>query len=192
MTFFRSFTFPLWEIFAGNMLLLICTLFYLAWWAVSFRPNTSGVSAGTLYIIAAIITGCAAIALISGGINSLPQGSRGLPVWVILTGVAALFIVLFLVTSLAFHRIVTSELLIIHIWAALELSVVAALYGTGHLGVGRAAILAALVGIATIAGLICYVLYYRADETARYYIGMVPLITDAVVMAIFLVILAVS
>jgi hypothetical protein len=110
----------------------------------------------------------------------------------ILLGGAALFFVMLPVTVIAFHRAVTSELLIIHVWAALELSAVAVLYGTGRFGAGRAVALAALVGIATIAGLICYVLYYRLDETAGYRIGMVPLIADAFVAAVFLGVLAVS
>ena len=48
------------------------------------------------------------------------------------------------------------------------------------------------VGVATVAGLICYVLYYGLDDTARYRIGMVPLLADALVTAVFLVLLAVS
>ena len=192
MTCFHNFTAPLWEIFAGNLLLLFCSLFYLVWWVVSFRPNSSGGSAGVFYITAAFITGVAAIALMSGGINSLSQDSKSLPVRFILLGSAALFLVLLLVTAIAFHRIVTSELIIIHIWAALELSVVAVLYGTGCFGPGRAATLAALVGIATVIGLICYVLYYRLDGTASYWNGMVPLMMDAFVMAVFLGVLAVS
>jgi len=192
MTCFHNFTAPLWEIFAGNLLLLFCSLFYLVWWVVSFRPNSSGGSAGVFYITAAFITGVAAIALMSGGINSLSQDSKSLPVRFILLGSAALFLVLLLVTAIAFHRIVTSELIIIHIWAALELSVVAVLYGTGRFGSGRAATLAVLVGIATVIGLICYVLYYRLDGTASYWNGMVPLMMDAFVMAVFLGVLAVS
>lgn len=192
MNCFHNFNAPLWEIFSGNLLLLFCSLFYLAWWVVSFRPHASGGSAGGFYLAAALITGVAAILLMSGGINSLSQNSKSLPVWFILLGGAALFLVLLLVTSIAFHRIVTSELLIIHIWAALELSAVAVLYGTGRFGAGRAATLTALVGIAVVVGLICYVLYYRLDKTASYWDGMVPVTVDAFVMAVFLGMLAVS
>jgi hypothetical protein len=192
MTFFHDFTAPLWEIFTGNLLLLFCSLFYLIWWVVYFRPNSSGGSAGVFCITAAFITGVAAIALMSVGINSLSQDSKSLPVRFILIGVAVLFLVLLLVTVIAFHRIVTSELIIIHIWAALELSVVAVLYGTGHFGLGRAATLMALVGIAIVVGLICYVLYFRLDGMSSYWDGMVPLMMDAFVMAVFLGVLAVS
>jgi len=195
MIIFRNFTAPLWEIFAGNLLLLFCSLCYLAWWVVSFNPNSLGNSAsspGTLYLVAAFITGIAAIGLTSNGIKWLSLDSQGLPVKFILLGSAAVFLILLLVTTIAFHRVVTSELLIIHIWAALELSMVAVLYGTGHFGLGRVGLLAALVGIAFVTSLICYLLYYRLDETASYWTGMIPLIMDAFVMSVFLGVLAVS
>ena len=196
MIFFRNFSTPLRGIFAGNLLLLFCSLFYLIWWAISFRQNSSGglagVLAGVFCIMAAFISGIAAIALMSGGIYSLSQDSKSSPVRFILLGGAVLFLVLLLVTVIAFHRIVTLELLIIHIWAALELSVVSVLYGIGRFGLGRAVILAALVAIATVVALICYVLYYRLNGTASYLDGMVPLMVDAFIMALFLGVLAVS
>lgn len=192
MTFFRSFTAPVWEIFAGSLLLLFCSAFYLVWWIISFRPNSSGGPAGGVFILAALITGAAAIFLTSGGIMSLSQDSKSLPVGWILLGGAVLFLVLLPVTSVLFYRTVTSELIIIHIWTALELSAVTVLYGTGRFGPGRTAALASLVMIAFAAGLICYVLHYRLDETARYINGMIPLMADAFVMAVFLGVLAVS
>jgi hypothetical protein len=192
MIFFRNFTTPLWEIFYGNLLLFFCTLFYLAWWFVSYRPDSSGRPSGVFYLAAAFITGIAAIALLSGGISSLSQDSTALHVGFIALGSSALFIIMLLVTFIIFHRIVTSELIIIHIWLAMEISAVAVLYGTGHFGAGRAAILAALVGIAFVVGMICYVLYYSLDETASFRVGMVPLVTDAFVTAVFLGMLALS
>ncbi|HOT44882.1 MAG TPA: hypothetical protein PLM53_09820 [Spirochaetota bacterium] len=192
MTLLRSFTFQLWEIFVGNLLLLLCSLLYLAWWVVSFRPHSAGGSAGAAYIITAFITGCLAIGLMSSGINSLSGHPKGVPVIFILAGGVAMFIILLLATSLGFHRAVTSELLIMHVWAVLELSAVAVLYGTGRLGAGRAAAMAALVGMATLLALVCYALYYRLDAVAQYYIGMAPLAADAAVMAVFLALLALS
>lgn len=192
MAFFRNFTGPLWAVFAGNLLLLFCFLFYLVWWGVTFRPDASGGPIGSLCILAAFITGTAAIVLTCGGINSLSQVSKGLPVKYILLGVAVMFFILLLVTSIIFHRIVTSELMIIHLWIALELSVIAVLYGTGSLGLSRAAILAALVLIAFVASMICYVFYYRLTGMASYYDGMVPLMSAAFVTVVFLGITAVS
>jgi hypothetical protein len=192
MNCFRNFTTPLWEVFAGNLLLLFCSLFYLVWWIVSYRPDSSGGFAGRVCITAAFITGIAALALMTVGIYSLSRDSTGLPVMFIILGGVALLLVLLPVTAVAFHRQVTSELWLIHIWAVLELSAIVVLHGTGRFGTGQGAVLAALAGIATVAGLVCYVLYYRLDEMASYRIGMVPLIVDAFVMTVFQVVLAVS
>lgn len=192
MMFFRNFNATLWGIFAGNLLLLICCLFYLAWWVVTFRPNASVGAAGVLFIGVAFITGVGAIALLSWGISSLSQNSESTPVWLILVGVAVLFVVLLLVTTSVFQRPVTSELLIIHFWLGLELSVIIVLYGTGRFGLGTGVSLAVLVGIATVVSLICYVLYYRLDETISYWVGMVPLSAAGLVIAIFLSVLMVS
>jgi hypothetical protein len=181
MAFFRNFTGPLWAVFAGNLLLLLCFLFYLVWWGVTFRPGTSGGPVGSLCILAAFITGAAAIVLLCGGINSLSQVSKGFPVKYILLGVAVLFIISLLITSILFHRIVTSELMIIHLWIAMELSVIAVLYGSGSFGLSRAVTLTALVLIAFIVSMICYVLYYRLSGMAGYYDGMVPLISASFV-----------
>jgi hypothetical protein len=192
MTFFRNFTAPLWEIFIGNLLLLFCSLFYLAWWIVAYRPDSSGrsVVAG-FYIVAAFITGIAAGVSLSAGIYSLSLVAKGLPVWFILIGGVALFIILLPLTAIFFHRQVTTELTIIHIWVVLELSAVVVLYGVGRFGVRRTIIMTALIGIAFIVGMICYVIHYRLDTIAGYRNGMIPLITDALVTAVFLVVLAI-
>lgn len=192
MKCFHNFTPSLWEIFSGNLLLFICSVFYLVWWVVSFRTNSSGGSADLFCIMAALISGFVAIVLLAAGIHSLSHHSDSLPVRFILIGIAVLFIVLLMVTTSVFHRPPTSELMIIHIWTALELSAVIVLYGTGRWGSGRTAILTILVAITAIAGLICYMLYYHLTGMQSYWDGMIPLIMDAFVMAVFLGVLAVS
>jgi len=192
MKYFRNFNTSIWEIFVGNLLLLFCSLFYLSWWIVLFQPNSSGSSVSKLFITIAFITGVTAIVLISNGIMLLSKDSKSLPVKFILLGSVSLFFVMILLTTIVFHRIVTSELIIIHIWTALELSVVSVLYGTRYFSIGRAITLTTLVGITFIVGLICYVIYYHLDKTASYWDGMVPLIMDAFVMVVFLRALIVS
>jgi hypothetical protein len=192
MSFFRNVTAPLWEIFVGNLLLLLCSLFYLAWWIVAYRPDSTGRSAaGGFYIAAAFITGIAAGAFLSVGIYSLSFDSKGLPVWSVLMGGVVLFAVMLPLTAIVFHRQVTSELTIMHIWLVLEAAALAVLYGTGRFGAGRTVFMAVLVGIAFIASLICYMLHYRLDETAGYWNGMIPLAAVAIVMTVFLVMLAI-
>lgn len=192
MTLFRNFNLPVWEIFGGNLLLLLCSIFYLVWWAIAFKPNSNSGASGGIYVGFAFIFGIAALAMISHSISSLSEYSKGIQKKFILTGSAILFIVVLLVTIIALHRIFTSELIIIHIWAALELCAVTVLYGTGRFSLGQAVTLAVLVGIAFAVGIICYVLYYRLDQTAAYWDGMVPIAVDAVVAVIFAGVLAVS
>jgi len=149
MTCFHNFTAPVWQIFAGNLLLFICSLFYLVWWVIGFKPDasgkTAGGSAGVIYLSGAIIAGIAAIILLAGGINTLSKDAKAVPVWLILLGGTVLFAVMILVTTAVYHRPMTSELIIVHIWAVLELCALAVLYGTGRFGPGRTVILLTLV-----------------------------------------------
>ncbi|NTV89301.1 MAG: hypothetical protein HGA22_02905 [Clostridiales bacterium] len=102
MTCFHDFSAPLWEIFTGNLLLLFCSLFYLVWWIIAFRPNSPGGTSGTPFIIAALAAGLLAVILLSIGISTLSNESKGLPVKFILLGGVVLFLVLLPVTSVVF------------------------------------------------------------------------------------------
>ena len=86
----------------------------------------------------------------------------------------------------------TSELLLITFWAALEWSAIAVLQGSGRFSMGQALTLAALVLLATGAGIVCYILHYRFDETLRFWNGLIPLVVDAGVVTAFLAVLALS
>jgi len=189
MTFFRNFSSPLWQLFAGKLLLLFCSIFYLAWWIISFRPDSTGEGrpVGTFCIAAALITGITAIALMAFSITSLSGNSKSIPVYYILAGGAVLFFILLPVTSLIFHRQVTSELIIIFIWTIVELSALAVLHGIKRFNTGSSIVIAVLIAIAFILGLVCYMLYYNLDKRASYFTGMIPLITDAIVMTVFLI-----
>jgi hypothetical protein len=188
MTCFRSFTAPLWKLFAGNLLLLGCSLLYLAWWIITFQPQVSGSSYRTI----AFITGAAAVLLMSDGINALSQNAKGVPVRFIVACGAVACVVLLAVTAIAFHQPVTAELIILHVWAALELSAIAVLHGTGRLGAKRAAGLAALAGLAIFVGLVCYLFHYHPDGTVSYWSGIIRVTTQALVTAVLLGVLAVS
>lgn len=189
---FRAFTAPLWMLFAGDALLLFCSVFYMAWWLICFRPGSPGLSSGWALLALAFATGLPALVLLALSVSALNAASGGGLSGPILLGALALYLILLLVTKAAFHRPVTSELLIMLVWAAAQLCAVAALRGAGRFGPGRTAALAVLVGLATAADVVCYVLYYRLDAQASYWDGLVPLASDAAVMAVFLGVLAFS
>jgi hypothetical protein len=193
MNCFRDFTAPLWEIFVGDLLMFAVIVFYIAWWTISFRPNGDGKTTGAGFLIGiALFAGVAAIALLFIGINALSSIGKGVPVMYILLGAVAVYIILLAVTKIAFQRTVTSELLLIIIWAALEGSALAVLQGSGRFNIGQALTLAALVLLATGVGIVCYVLHYHLDEVSRFWNGLIPLVVDAGVVAVFLAILALS
>lgn len=193
MTCFRDFTAPLWKLFGGNTFLVVTIAFYIAWWAVSFRPNRNSTTAGAgLFLAVAFLTGLAAIAMLFLGISALSQVGKGIPLIYILPGVVAIYLLLLAVTQIAFHRVVTSELLLITVWAVMEGSAIAVLQGSGRFSLRQTLTLATLVLLATGVGLVCYILHYRLDEIPRFWNGIIPLAVDAGVVAVFLAMLAFS
>lgn len=187
MALFRDFIGPDWRIFAGNALMLATCALYLAWWGIAFKPGATArpAYAGAL-IASAVVTGIAAITLLALGIADLAGQGKGIPASFILIGAVAAYIALLAATKFLFGRPVTSELLIMIVWAAVELAAIGALRQSGRFGDSAASSLCVLVAVATVAGLVCYVLYYRLDETASYVAGFIPLATDAGVVAAFL------
>ena len=190
MTCFRDFTVSLWEIFGGHLLLLVSLVFYIAWWTVAFWPNRDSKTVGAFFLIAvAFFVGVAAFVLMSLDINSLSLAGSRILVGYILLGATVFYFILLAITIIVFHRTVTSELLLIIVWAALEGAVIAVLHGNGRFSMGQALLLVTLVVLATGVGIVCYILYYRLDEFSRFWNGLIPLIVDAGVVTAFLVVL---
>jgi len=174
------------EIFWGSIVLIVCLGFYLAWWILAFRPEGAAPHSRTVPLLAlAAAAGAVSVALQMFGISKLPHEVTMFPGKVILWGGVLLYVVLLIVTSVIFHRQATSELLLIIGWAMLELSAVDALYGTGQFTHITAVILCLVVAAAVVISMICYMLYYHMEAVPGYHMAMVPLITEAVVMAVF-------
>ena len=172
------------ELFWGNVLLMVCSLFYLAWWIVAFKPNGAAkeIITGPL-LAAAMMAGIIAVVLTIMGINTIPHEATLLPMKPIIWGGVAAYFILLAITYFLFKRQVTSELLLIVGWAMLELSVINVLYGAGRFGMKTAIVLFVAIGIAVVISLVSYVLYYRLEENSSYIDGMIPLIIETLVMA---------
>lgn len=80
-------------------------------------------------------------------------------------------------------RPITTELFLIVGWAVLVLSEVNTLFGWDLFSHRLTITLMAVIGVAALASLVCYVLYYRLGALAGYIDGMLPLLIIAVVMA---------
>ncbi|MPM75161.1 hypothetical protein SDC9_122152 [bioreactor metagenome] len=117
------------------------------------------------------------------GMSAVPHETKLFPARSILWGGFAAYFVLLAITCFLFKRQVTTELILIVGWAMMELSEIDALYGAGRFGLKAAVILSVMIGLAAVISLLCYVLYYRLEQTAGYIDGMIPLIIVTLVMA---------
>ena len=169
----------------GNWLMAVCGGFYLAWWIIVFRPpEPRSTPAGWILLTMAFLTGIAGFyrmgRVLTSPFDEVRHGVRGL--WIVASG-AVLYAVLLVGTSLLFHRQVTSELLIITAWAALELCAVSFLHRSGALNQADTVPLAALILIATAVSLVCYLLYYRLPYMMSYIDGCIPLVLAVITIA---------
>lgn len=179
----RNFDFPSKQIFWGNLLLIVCCAFYLIWWVLAFRPvgGVRGMKTGWL-LLPATAAGLAAVILAIRGILSASVGKALLPGgWLLWGGIAA-YVLLLAVTRLLFQRQVTTELLLIVGWAVLALAEINTLYGIGRFSHAEAVVFIAVIAVAALISLVCYVLYYRLGDLAGYIDGMIPLALAALVM----------
>ena len=171
------------KILWGHIFLIVCTLFYLAWWVVAFKPNSSaGMGKMVTLLAMASVAGIAGTILEIVGIRGVNDKKMLLPGSGILIGGVIAYVFLFFVTYLIFKRQVTTELFLIVGWAVLEMCAVNALYGLGQFQLTAAIVFAVVIAAAALISLICYIFYYKLEQNAGYIDGMIPLILAAVVM----------
>ena len=154
----------------GQILLVVCCVFYLIWWSLSYRPNETVNRAGGLNGLLLLVT---AVAGLAGVVMSLQ-------------GVIA-YVLLLILTNVIFHRQTTTELLLIVGWMVLELTVISSLNADGKLSDARFWIMIVVLAAAFLISMILYVLYYRMEPMKAFYAAMVPLITEGVSMVVLLV-----
>lgn len=180
------------HVMSGQILLVVCSIIYIVWWAISFRPgqqvNRAGGFRGILLLITAV-SGMAGVYLSVKGLNSLPTAGEKLNgLGICLSGVILYFAAM-VVTMRFFSRPVTTELILITGFLVLELCMVNGLNASGNLSDTCFTVML-VANIATyIIGMILYVLYYRVEAWRAFYLAMVPLIVDGI-SALLLVLLA--
>lgn len=173
------------RILLGQILLIICFIFYLIWWYRGFRP---GVAPATrvqgingLLLALTVLFGVAGIAfsLMPGSVATL----RIDPTLILTVGVGS-YVILLLLTRFIFHRTVTSELLLIVAWTMLEVWVIDWLNGAAALSDDSFSIMLAVIAVAFFSSMVLYVAYYRMEEMKAFYTAMVPLATGIVTMGL--------
>ena len=160
---------------AGQAAMTLCCLFYAAWWYIAYNPKINvNAFSGTAGIWFWITFACGIVGMYLNiyGIRNLADVKL-----ICLIGGAA-YLALFAVTVFIFHRPLTAELFLIAAWATLETAAIFAAYGNFP------TILILAVAVATIFALIAYLLYYSIDEVTAFYLGLFPLIADAIGAAV--------
>lgn len=172
------------QIFTGNILLIVCCAFYLAWWLLAFKPShpITGFKTGWLLIPAGIAGLCAVIQALRGILAKTP--SHGLfPGMAVLWGGIILYVILLAITVFLLKRAATTELILIVGWGMLAWAEINALFGFGLFPRGRSIGFIIVMSAAVILALICYVLYYHLGKRAGYIDGVIPLILAALTTA---------
>ncbi|MCH3943455.1 MAG: hypothetical protein LKE37_07330 [Atopobiaceae bacterium] len=182
------------QVVRGHWLLALCTVFYLVWWIVFFRPRAEGVEVvgmmrafGIGCILAAAALGVAAVWQIGSGAGALPGPVEG----VLVNGGGLLaYLVLLMVTIVAFKREPTTELLLFVGWATLEANVLNGLAGAGTVPTAVLVVLGVVVAAGLVASTVCYVLYYGLPAFAGFVDGCIPLVVVGIISVVLAVAIA--
>lgn len=176
----------------GQRLLVVCCLFYLAWWAVAFRPGRrhgQSLPAIVILLAGAIVTGATGLCMSFVSVLDAP-GERIVPGCTILALGIGLFLVLLAVTVLALGRRFTCELFLIVGWTALEYAAVDVLRSAGRMTHAGAVAMDVALALAFVVSVVMYALYYRLRGRHGYVAGMVPLVSEGVSMLLLLAVTA--
>jgi hypothetical protein len=168
----------------GEVLLVVCSLSYLVWWTITFRPSARTPPGGGLFLAGAVLGGLGGLVLLAVGIAALLPKASPPALGVTIVGGVVVGALLLYVTSTVAHRPVTTELPLIVVWATAQLAAGITLRTAGVLRAPEASAWIVATAIATLVGLTCYLVFYRLDPIPAYWIGMVPLTVDGVVAAI--------
>ncbi len=171
------------QVLMGNLCLIVCSVFYLLWWILAFKPvrPVTGMRSGWL-LFPALIFGVAAVVQIIGGIQAARLEQTIIPGGWILPVSAAAYVLLALITGRFMNRPVTTELILIVAWTALTLAEVNLLYGTGAFSFRTACSYLAATVLFALIDLAAYILYYDLDTVTSYVDGMIPLLLAALMM----------
>lgn len=169
----------------GQILLILCCGVYLVWWYRGFRPGFSVSRVGGTNGLLLLVTAVLGLAGVVFSLSPVPEVRKAAfsSDSVALAGLV-IYVILLVVTKGVFHRVVTTELILIVGWTTLEMVVAGRLYAGGALS-GRGLTAASLViAAAFLISIVLYVAYYHMEEMKAFYAAMVPLVTEAAAMGI--------
>ena len=170
---------------SGHGLLAVCSVLYLVWWIIFFRPQASKVTGALYYfgagcLVVAALAGIAGAVLVGMGISGAGKANLSPSGWWFAIGAVIVYIALVLLTTRVFHRPVTTELVLFVAWSALELAMIATLASVNALSVTSSTLLGTLVIVLFVGMLICYLLYFHLAPLPSFIDGAIPLVAVGV------------
>lgn len=170
------------EIITGQFLLSLGALFYTGWWLTAFRPDVrSGGALSALLFLCLAVFGLSGTALTVHGIHGLPLP----PSWpggtMLLTLALLVYFILLAGSVKLFGRKPTTELVLLVLWALMEIMVLGVLHEAGGLAGTAYGLTWAAVAAASLIAFTAYMMYYRMDDDTAYITGAVPLLVDGAV-----------
>ena len=173
------------QVIFGQILLILCCAVYLVWWYRGFRPGVTVSRIGGINGILLLITAALGFAGIFFSLAPIAAEREFLisQSSIVMAGVVV-YILLMLVTMGVFHRVVTTELVLIVGWTVLEAVVVNRLYAAGALSGSGVLVEGLVIAAAFLISIVLYVAYYRMEEMKAFYYAMVPLVTEAAAMGV--------
>ena len=175
------------DIAFGNWILVACSVFYLAWWLITFRPPAPKSSVfGTALLIGAFATGIMGVYRIIKAIafSDRETVNIGIPGIAIIIGGIFLYVTLLFITKSVFNRQVTSELFIIVGWAILEISTLNFAYSADVMQISGFIMWSVAILVIAVICLVCYIMYYNLPYIKGYIDGCIPLIIVGITMVL--------
>ena len=169
---------------AGCLALVFCCIFYLIWWSAAFHPTKKyPMRPKVILFLCTLAAGILGVICTLRGILNLPAARPGLSaILIVIIGVIAYFILLY-VTNRFLHRQVTTELLLIAGWSVMELCVMNSLYRAAVLDAPSALLWSGIILFTAASALFCYLAYYRLPPEQAFRDGMIPLLSVGFLMA---------
>ena len=173
------------KVVLGQSSIILCCVFYLIWWSRCYRPGVTVNRIGGVNGLLLLITATLGVAGVLLSLRPIPEVREHIipPHVTLIAGVIGYFVLL-VITRFLFERIVTTELVLITGWTALEFTVIDRLYAAGCLERPGFTAESIVIAAAFLISMILYVAYYRMDQNLAFYAAMVPLVTEGVAMGV--------
>lgn len=182
----RSSSLAFWK--AGLIFLCLCCVSYIIFWLNGYQPDKAYRRAQPLSITLFVITfalGLAGVCLVAKGFQSAGVETRIKGSWIIITAVL-LYILTGFITLHFFHRPITTELLLITVWAAFMAELINVTGSGSYISGSCVKVSWILLILVYAVCMVLYVLYYRMEPSIAYWLAAVPLLAIAIDMAVMI------